>query len=81
MADATVVVVPHRNQQTLFLLGQLNSVVEGLLLTPAHDAQIINLIWNQLLDTVRRERQKLRQCVDANILVNGFDENMLASPF
>lgn len=33
------VVVRHSNQQTLFLLRWLNSVVEGLTLTPAHDAQ------------------------------------------
>lgn len=39
MADAMAVVVPHRNQQTLFLLGQLNSVVKGLQLTRPHDAQ------------------------------------------
>lgn len=39
-------------------------------------SKIIKFTWNQLLDTVRRERQKLRQCLDANILVNIY-ENVL----
>lgn len=38
MADTMMVLVPHRNQRT-FLLQQLDTVVKGLPLTPAHDAQ------------------------------------------
>lgn len=80
MADAVGIVVPHRNQQTLVLVEQLNPVVEGLPLTPAHDAQSYKPCLEPAVGH-SQERQKLRQCVDANILVNGFDESVLASTF
>lgn len=81
MADVMGIVVPHRNEQILFLLGQLNSVFKGLPQTPAHDAQSYKPCLEPAVAHSQEGEVETEAVCRCQYLVNGFDKNMSASTF